>query len=440
MAIAPPPVVLNTPDLVGYAQQLKAQKQERENRLAEYLGKFTKAQGQLLDGVRPEVQKAWDEVQALSTEVEMNDSPSNRTALNRAYQEYAELAGAGMAYTQSVLKETTAAMMEPEKFNLRGMSAKDLYSGINTEMLDRDAILSRASQPFVLDRKFEYKMMDPYQLARDVRKDWDESAKFSFIDPKTGKYNPADREKWIKDTVTVRLQSPEFQKNAAIWSGVNLRQIGEGGQVTDYNQVENILSNPQAPEWINNYKNETIKYTDLLVPEASINPYTVRQDELQRQAASSYGFGFGSGPKGATLHSPFERPVEGKGAKVEMGALGTNIVPPQSSEPATGFQAQDGIYSGSRQIVEFGRLPNGNIYVSYKDGAGTDAENVFGGAQGSDMVEATPQDIASLQQYLIRKKDAPTYNFLFGNDVSSSRASGAPKATNAADLRAKYGY
>ena len=75
MAIAPPPVVLNTPDLVGYAQQLKAQKQERDNRLAEYLGKFTKAQGQLLDGVRPEVQKAWDEVQSLSTEVEMNDSP-----------------------------------------------------------------------------------------------------------------------------------------------------------------------------------------------------------------------------------------------------------------------------------------------------------------------------------------------------------------------------
>lgn len=437
MAIAPPPVLLNTPDLVGYAQQLKAQKQERDNQLAEYLSKFNKAQGQLLDGVRPEIQKAWDEVQSLSTEVEMNDSPGNRAALNRAYQDYAELAGAGMAYTQSVLKETTSAMVEPEKFNLRGMSAKDLYSNINTEMLDRNAILSRASQPFVLDRKFEYKMMDPYQVARDVRKDWDESAQFSFIDPKTGKYSPADRENWIKETINIRLQSPEFQKNAAIWSGVNLRQIGEGGQVTDYSQVENILNNPQAPEWVNRYKDEVIKYTDKLVPESSINPYNVRQDELQRQAASSFGFG---APKGATLHSPFERPVEGKGAKIEMGALGTNIVAPTASEPATGFQAQDGIYSGSRQIVEFGRLPNGGIYVSYKDSEGTDAGNVFGGAQESDMVDATPQDIASLQQYLIRKKDAPTYNFLFGNDVSSGRASGAPKANSAADFRAKYKY
>lgn len=440
MAIAPPPVVLNVPDLVGYAQQLKAQKEAKQNQLTEYLSKFTKEKGQLLDGVRPEVQKAWDEVQSLSTEVEMNDSPSNRANLNRAYQEYAELAGAGMAYTQSVLKETTSAMMEPDKFNLRGMSAKDLYSGINTEMLDRNAILSRASQPFVLDRKYEYKMMDPYQVARDVRKDWDESAKFSFIDPKTGKFNPADREKWIQDTVNVRLQSPDFQKNAAIWSGVNLRQIGEGGQVTDYSQVENVLQNPNAPEWVDRYKNEVIKYTDLLVPEASINPYQVRQDQLDRQESSSFGFGFGKTPKGATLHSPFERPVSGEGSKVEMGVIGTNIAPPVPSEPATGFQAQDGIYSGSRQIVEFGRLPNGSVYVSYKGGGESDAANVFGGSQESEMVEATPQDIASLQQYLIRKKDAPTYNFLFGNDVSSGRASEAPKATSAADLRAKYNY
>jgi hypothetical protein len=123
-----------------------------------------------------------------------------------------------------------------------------------------------------------------------------------------------------------------------------------------------------------------------------------------------------------------------------MGVIGTNIVPPVPSEPATGFQAQDGIYSGSRQIVEFGMLPNGSVYVSYKGGGESDAANVFGGSQESEMVEATPQDIASLQQYLIRKKDAPTYNFLFGNDVSSGRASEAPKATSAADLRAKYNY
>jgi hypothetical protein len=440
MAIAPPPVVLNVPDLVGYAQQLKAQKEEKQNQLTNYLSKFTKEKGQLLDGVRPEVQKAWDEVQALSTEVEMNDSPSNRAALNRAYQDYAELAGAGMAYTQAVLKETTSAMMEPEKFNLRGMSPKDLYSSVNTEMLDRNAILSRASQPFILDRKFEYKMMDPYQLARDVRKDWDESAKFSYIDPKTGKFDPADREKWIRDTVSSRMLSPEFQKNAAIWSGVNLRQIGEGGQVTDYTQIENIDQNPQYNNWIGKYADEVYKYTDLLVPESSINPYQVRQDQLDRQSASSFGFGFGTAPKGATLHSPFERPVQGEAARIEMGAIGTNIVPPTPSEPATGFQAQDGIYSGSRQIVEFGRLPNGKVYVSYKGEGGSDAANVFGGAQESDMVEATPQDIASVKQYLTRKKDAPTYNFLFGNDVSSSRASGAPKATSAADLRAKYDY
>jgi hypothetical protein len=46
MAIAPAPVVVNTPDLIGYARQLKQQELERQNQMADYLGKFTKKQGQ----------------------------------------------------------------------------------------------------------------------------------------------------------------------------------------------------------------------------------------------------------------------------------------------------------------------------------------------------------------------------------------------------------
>jgi len=442
MAIAPAPVVVNTPDLIGYARQLKQQELERQNQLADYLGKFTKKQGQLLDGVRPEVQKAWDEVEKLSIDLEMGDSPTKRAALNRAYQNYSEVAGAGTAYTNSVLKETTAAMMDPSKFNLGGRSAKDIYSQYNTEALSGDEILSRAAQPFVLDRRIEYKVTNPYEMAQQIRKDWDESAKFSFIDPKTGKYDEQDRLNWIKETTAARLRDPESQKNAALWTGLSRRQIGENGQVTDWTQVEGVRDNPLYGDWVSSFQNEVEKYTGLLVPEYSINPYNVRQDALNAARDGDGGFGFSS-KRQQTMHAPFERQFEAAegGPRTKIGVLGTSIAPQARAQAGTGFQAQDGIYSGSRQIVEFGKKNDGSIYVSYKDSM-DDASNVYGAiAADAGVKNAEAQDIAAIQQYLVRKNDPRTYEFLFGNAVSSGRATEAAGAgVNAADLRAKYDY
>lgn len=442
MAIAPAPVVVNTPDLIGYARQLKQQELERQNQLADYLGKFTKKQGALLDGVRPEVQKAWDEVEKLSIDLEMGDSPTKRAALNRAYQNYSEVAGAGTAYTNSVLKETTAAMMDPSKFNLGGRSAKDIYSQYNTEALSGDEILSRAAQPFVLDRRMEYKVTNPYEMSQQIRKDWDESAKFSFIDPKTGKYNEQDRLNWIKETTAARLRDPESQKNAALWTGLSRRQIGENGQVTDWTQVEGVRDNPLYGDWVSSFQNEVEKYTGLLVPEYSINPYNVRQDALNAARDGDGGFGFSS-KRQQTMHAPFERQFEAaeSGPRTKIGVLGTSIAPQARAQSGTGFQAQDGIYSGSRQIVEFGKKNDGSIYVSYKDSM-DDASNVYGAiAADAGVKNAEAQDIAAIQQYLVRKNDPRTYEFLFGNAVSSGRATEAAGAgVNAADLRAKYDY
>jgi hypothetical protein len=440
MAIAPAPVVVNTPDLIGYARQLKQQELERQNQMADYLGKFTKKQGQLLDGVRPEVQKAWDEVEKLSIDLEMGDSPTKRAALNRAYQNYSEVAGAGTAYTNSVLKETTAAMMDPSKFNLGGRSAKDIYSQYNTEALSGDEILSRASQPFVLDRRMEYKVTNPYEMSQQIRKDWDESAKFSFIDPKTGKYDEQDRLNWIKETTAARLRDAESQKNAALWTGLSRRQIGENGQVTDWTQVEGVMDNPLYGDWVSSYQNEVEKYAGLLVPEYAVNPYNVRQDQLSASRDGS-GFGFSS-KRQQTMHAPFERQFEApKGTRIEMKGLQTNVAQQPRAQIGTGFQAQDGIYSGSRQIVEFGKKDDGSVYVSYKDSM-DDASNVFGDtSDGAGVKNAEAQDIAAIQQYLVRKNDPRTYEFLFGNAVSSGRATEAAGAgINAADLRAKYDY
>jgi hypothetical protein len=410
--------------------------------LADYLGKFTKKQGALLDGVRPEVQKAWDEVEKLSIDLEMGDSPTKRAALNRAYQNYSEVAGAGTAYTNSVLKETTAAMMDPSKFNLGGRSAKDIYSQYNTEALSGDEILSRAAQPFVLDRRIEYKVTNPYEMAQQIRKDWDESAKFSFIDPKTGKYDEQDRLNWIKETTAARLRDPESQKNAALWTGLSRRQIGENGQVTDWTQVEGVRDNPLYGDWVSSFQNEVEKYTGRLVPEYSINPYNVRQDALNAARDGDGGFGFSS-KRQQTMHAPFERQFEAAegGPRTKIGVLGTSIAPQARAQAGTGFQAQDGIYSGSRQIVEFGKKNDGSIYVSYKDSM-DDASNVYGAiAADAGVKNAEAQDIAAIQQYLVRKNDPRTYEFLFGNAVSSGRATEAAGAgVNAADLRAKYDY
>jgi hypothetical protein len=437
MAVTPISTPLNVPDLVGYARQLKEQERERQNQLAEYLGKFTKRQGQLLDGVRPEVQKAWDDVENLSIDLEMNDTPSGRTALGRAYQNYSELAGAGVAYTGSILKETTSAMADPSKFNLGGRNARDIYSQYNTESLSADEIISRASQPFVLDRRIDYKVTNPTEFARKLRKDWDESAQFSFIDPKTGKYNEQDRLNWIRETTAATLREPDSQKNAAIWSGLTRRQLGSNGEITDYNEVDGIMDNPLYNEWVSAFQREVENYTDLIVPEASVSPFEARQDALNRNKGGS-DFMFGDGKQ--TLHAPFERQLEeGKSAKVTMRGLGTNIEQPTAPKTGTEFQALGNIYSGSRQITSFGKKKDGTIYVSYKQGE-DDASNVFEDGASPAFNDASAQDVAALPQYLVSKNDPRTYNFLFGNDVSSGRATGAPAGTNPADLRAKYRY
>jgi hypothetical protein len=437
MAVTPISTPLNVPDLVGYARQLKEQERERQNQLAEYLGKFTKRQGQLLDGVRPEVQKAWNDVENLSIDLEMNDTPSGRTALGRAYQNYSELAGAGVAYTGSILKETTSAMADPSKFNLGGRNARDIYSQYNTESLSADEIISRASQPFVLDRRIDYKVTNPTEFARKLRKDWDESAQFSFIDPKTGKYNEQDRLNWIRETTAATLREPDSQKNAAIWSGLTRRQLGSNGEITDYNEVDGIMDNPLYNEWVSAFQREVENYTDLIVPEASVSPFEARQDALNRNKGGS-DFMFGDGKQ--TLHAPFERQLEeGKSAKVTMRGLGTNIEQPTAPKTGTEFQALGNIYSGSRQITSFGKKKDGTIYVSYKQGE-DDASNVFEDGASPAFNDASAQDVAALQQYLVSKNDPRTYNFLFGNDVSSGRATGAPAGTNPADLRAKYRY
>ena len=437
MAVTPISTQLNVPDLVGYARQLKEQERERQNQLAEYLGKFSKRQGQLLDGVRPEVQKAWNDVENLSIDLEMNDTPSGRTALGRAYQNYSELAGAGIAYTNSILKETTSAMADPSKFNLGGRNARDIYSQYNTESLSGDEIISRASQPFVLDRKIDYKVTNPYEMAQQIRKDWDESAQFSFIDPKTGKYNEQDRLNYIRETTAARLRDPESQKNAALWSGLSKRQIGENGEVTDWSEVETVMDNPLYGDWVSGYQNEVEKYAGLLVPEYSINPFGARQDALNRNKGGS-DFMFGDGKQ--TLHAPFERQLEeGKSAKVTMRGLGTNIEQPTAPKTGTEFQTLGNIYSGSRQIASFGKKNDGTIYVSYKQGE-DDASNVFEDGASPVFNDASTQDVAALQQYLVSKNDPRTYEFLFGNAVSSGRATGAPAGTNPADLRAKYRY
>jgi hypothetical protein len=437
MAVTPISTPLNVPDLVGYARQLKEQERERQNQLAEYLGKFTKRQGQLLDGVRPEVQKAWNDVENLSIDLEMNDTPSGRAALGRAYQNYSELAGAGVAYTGSILKETTSAMADPSKFNLGGRNARDIYSQYNTESLSADEIISRASQPFVLDRRIDYKVTNPTEFARKLRKDWDESAQFSFIDPKTGKYNEQDRLNWIRETTAATLREPDSQKNAAIWSGLTRRQLGSNGEITDYNEVDGIMDNPLYNEWVSGFQREVENYTDLIVPEASVSPFEARQDALSRGRGGS-NFMFGDGKQ--TLHAPFERQLEeGESAKITMRGLGTNIEQPTAPKTGTEFQALGNIYSGSRQITSFGKKKDGTIYVSYKQGE-DDASNVFGDGALPTFNDASAQDVAALQQYLVSKNDPRTYNFLFGNDVSSGRATGAPAGTNPADLRAKYRY
>lgn len=429
-----PSGVVNIPDLVGYAENLRQVRKQEQDRLADYLGKFAKKEGLILDGAKQAVQGLYNDVEKAMVEVELNDNARSRAALNQAYAKYSEVAGAAQAYTQNVQKETAYALANPDKVNLKGKAGKDVYSEYNSAILNPEQIMSAATNPFLIDRKYSYKTMNPYELAQQVRKDWDETAKFSFIDPKTGKYDPIERDKWIRTTISTRLQDSEAQKNAALWSGLSLRQIGENGEVTEYNQVENIYDNPNYDNWVKKFSDEAYKYAEALTPEAAINPYEVRQDQIDnaRKSESQPGFPFGGNSKQG-FHSPFERTV-----------YVTNAQGKESPVSLTGYQAKDGIYSGNNQIINFGTWPNGEIWVTYKgkDGSASAVESATrttskGGGWGGK--KANSQDIASIQQYLIGQNDRRTYDDIFA--VSSNQPQQTAQPTvSAQSLREKYGY
>lgn len=435
-----PSGVVNMPDLVGYAENLRQVRKQEEDRLAEYLGKFAKKEGLILDGAKQAVQSLYNDVEKAMIEVELNDNARSRAALNQAYAKYSEVAGAAQAYTQNVQKETAYALANPDKVNLKGKAGKDIYAEYNSAVLNPEQIMSAATNPFLIDRKYSYKTMNPYELAQQVRKDWDETAKFSFIDPKTGKYDPIERDKWIRTTISTRLQDSEAQKNAALWSGLSLRQIGENGEVTEYNQVENIYDNPNFNNWVTKFSDEAYKYAEALTPEAAINPYEVRQDQIDnaRKSQSLPGLPFGGNSKQG-FHSPFERTVyvtkDGKQRPVNI----------------TGYQAKDGIYSGNNQIINFGTWPNGEIWVTYKgkDGSGSASDALVGsnstGTQANKKgggwggKKANSQDIASIQQYLVNQNDRRTYESIF--NVSSNQPQQTAQPTvSAQSLRQEYDY
>ena len=429
-----PSGVVNIPDLVGYAENLRQVRKQEQDRLADYLGKFAKKEGLILDGAKQAVQGLYNDVEKAMVDVELNDNARSRAALNQAYAKYSEVAGAAQAYTQNVQKETAYALANPDKVNLKGKAGKDVYSEYNSAILNPEQIMSAATNPFLIDRKYSYKTMNPYELAQQVRKDWDETAKFSFIDPKTGKYDPIERDKWIRTTISTRLQDSEAQKNAALWSGLSLRQIGENGEVTDYNQVQNIYDNPNYDNWVTKFSDEAYKYAEALTPEAAVNPYEVRQDQIQnaRQSQSQSGFGFGGNRKQGT-HVPFERTV-----------YVTNKQGKQNPVNLTGYQAQGGIYSGDNQIINFGTWPNGEIWVTYKgkDGSSSAVGSLTGTTSkggGWGGKKANSQDIASIQQYLVDQNDRRTYDDIFA--VSSNQPQQTAQPTvSAQSLREKYGY
>ena len=426
-----PSGVVNIPDLVGYAENLRQVRKQEQDRLADYLGKFAKKEGLILDGAKQAVQGLYNDVEKAMVDVELNDNARSRAALNQAYAKYSEVAGAAQAYTQNVQKETAYALANPDKVNLKGKAGKDVYSEYNSAILNPEQIMSAATNPFLIDRKYSYKTMNPYELAQQVRKDWDETAKFSFIDPKTGKYDPIERDKWIRTTISTRLQDSEAQKNAALWSGLSLRQIGENGEVTDYNQVQNIYDNPNYDNWVTKFSDEAYKYAEALTPEAAVNPYEVRQDQIQnaRQSQSQSGFGFGGNRKQGT-HVPFERTVyvtkDGKQNPVNL----------------TGYQAQGGIYSGDNQIINFGTWPNGEVWVTYKgkDGSASAVGNLTGTTSkggGWGGKKANSQDIASIQQYLVDQNDRRTYDDIFAVSSNQPQKTSEPEIDREA-LRRMY--
>jgi hypothetical protein len=349
MAKLIPSGVIQLPNFAELQYKLNEREREKQLQFDDWSSQFTKKSGTYLDGDREAVQTAYGAVENSLKELARDpDNIDLRRKVREANAGYNEIAGTAQFIADNYRQQWSAWNTDPDKFDLGGRNASELFDAERTTKRDANQIMSLASNPFTLMPKYKYEMRSPDQIAKEMIPTFDRLKK-DFV-KQDGTIDQGKAEAWAREYLMANQSDPNELKNAIVFEGVSQGKIGRNGQITSRADLDIINTDQFAPiaEGLGiNFNDKTVRSFMSLIPERDVSAYekgvsdqkiSLEYAKLNNKQKENKYFGIDA--------VPYTQKVGGK-------EIGSGFMVPIDFAP---------IASAGGKIVRFGKI-NGAPYV-----------------------------------------------------------------------------
>ena len=268
-------------NLSAQYEAAKARREEAELRKLEYLNQFQKVRGPLAEGVRPEVDKLWQEIEKDLESGDMSFEAKKRR--QQLYNNYANVTAEALDWTKELDEREATILANPDRF----LNPSEILKAIEQDRLRPIAPLSigqeTASLPS-LSKFYRYKMKDmtPGTVASTIAQRLKTGGGIDALyDPKTGVLKPEVLAQRVRDFAAANGLSADEEEQAIV-NELRVRGALQGG-IEDVGVVQ-ALTDEQKAEYLNSYWTRVATDLGNLVSQDILTEQEKRAAEL-----SDYG-------------------------------------------------------------------------------------------------------------------------------------------------------
>ena len=268
-------------DLGAQYEAAKARREEAELRKLEYLNQFKKVRGPLAEGVRPEVDKLWQEIEKDLESGDMSFEAKKRR--QQLYNNYADVTAEALYWTKELDEREATILANPDRF----LNPSEILKAIEqdrTRLITPLSIGQETASLPSLSKFYRYKMKDmtPGTVANTIAQRLKTGGGIDALyDQKTGVLKPDVLAQRVRDFAAANGLSAEEEEQAIV-NELRIRGALQGG-IEDVGVVQS-LTDEQKAEYLNSYWSRVITDLGNLVSQDILTEQEKRAAEL-----SDYG-------------------------------------------------------------------------------------------------------------------------------------------------------
>ena len=286
MAKLIPSGVVQLPNFAELQFKLNENERQKQLQFDEWSSQFDKKAGTYLDGDKEAVQEAYSSVEAALKELARDpDNVDLRRKVREANANYNQVAGSAQFLADNYRQQWSAWNTDPDKFDLGGKSAVEVFDAERTTKRDANQIMSMASNPFTLSAKYKYDMQSPTQIADEAL----ETVYKNINDyiRADGSIDQNKAKEFITNFMEARYIDPNQVRNAVVYEGVRQNIIGRNGQITsraDLDIIDTEAFKPQSEKLAGKFREDAINAFMVKVPKMGVSRYQMAKDAEERAA------------------------------------------------------------------------------------------------------------------------------------------------------------